>query len=161
MTNKPGPKSKVIPPTPQQTQRVGRSSPSLSIDEFVKRSQEEALSAAIQASQEKVARQRAIHEEFNQWKEALVNMITRGARLVLYRDGRYEFVLPTKLVTMVWQVTMRERIKMAIAEGGSPRDAITKLRDEFERATRDVLDARERAKRKTQAEAEEDNEKEG
>jgi len=115
----------------------------LSVGDFVKRSQASAVAESVQG---KMAQQRKMHEEFRRWKESLVSMITRGARIVQYRDGSYQFLLPSKLVKLVWQVTLKERVRLAVQEGKLPSDAIKSMREELTQAANQIAEAENKLK---------------
>lgn len=75
--------------------------------------------------------------EFKEWKHTLAEILRREARIVwTARDGRviYQFVLPAKLVRLVWGTTIDERIKLEMARQpeGAARRAVEQIRAEVE-----------------------------
>lgn len=61
--------------------------------------------------------------EFREWKQALQTMIRREASLKWQIGGRYSFVLPSRLVKLVWIATLKERIKLELSKGGTEEEA--------------------------------------
>ena len=82
--------------------------------------------------------------EFREWKSELVRMIKEGAALVFGPDGAYQFVLPPRLVKLVWDTTIKERVRMERKQGeGAEVRAIDALRQEVnETVARELKDER-------------------
>lgn len=59
-------------------------------------------------------RQKQAMREFKDWKRTLADMIRRGSSLVWAADGTYQFVLPPRLVKLVWTTTIKERVKLEV-----------------------------------------------
>jgi hypothetical protein len=69
------------------------------------------------------------HKEFKDWKRALCDMITRESSLEINRDGSYAFLLPPRLVKLVWEVMIRERMRV---EKVSAKEAVARTKDELD-----------------------------
>ena len=75
-------------------------------------------------------------KDFTKWKAALREMINKESQCIITEDGQSaSFILPRRLVKLVWEVTIRERIKAEVAEHGeegAAQRAINRLRAELE-----------------------------
>lgn len=50
-------------------------------------------------------------KEHRDWKSILIGWINQKSKIQWYGDGSYQFILPPPLVKMIWQTTLKERIK--------------------------------------------------
>lgn len=71
---------------------------------------------------EKRALQKAKHE-FRTWKKSIARIITAESEMVRNADGSYSFVLPARLTKLVYEVMIREHVKMK----GCTRDEAEKV----------------------------------
>ena len=83
--------------------------------------------------------QKKAKAEFKEWKAELCKIINQQSQLVFNRDASYQFILPSKLVKLVWSTTLQERIKAAKLAGAkdateAKKAAIEKLRQELDQA---------------------------
>jgi len=75
-------------------------------------------------------------KDFKNWKAALRDMINKETQCIISDDGKdATFLLPKRLVRLVWEVTIKERIRAEVAqhgEEGAAARAIARLRQEIE-----------------------------
>jgi hypothetical protein len=105
------------------------------------------------------AREAAIQREFKDWKKTLINMIRSQSRIVRANDGTVTFLLPPRLVKLVWNTTIKERAAYAAAKGSKNpmRDGLEGLRTEITDAvTRIDTATEEQEKQKQQRDADEE-----
>jgi hypothetical protein len=74
--------------------------------------------------------------EFKAWKHTLSEILRREARMAWGVRGEkpyYQFVLPAKLVRLVWATTINERVKMEMRRQpeGAPQRVMEQLRAEI------------------------------
>jgi hypothetical protein len=72
--------------------------------------------------------------ELKEWKKTLIKAIQTQSRLVFDKKGEWSFILPTVIVKLVWNTTIKERIKYEeskSAEGATKR-AVESLKQDFE-----------------------------
>lgn len=71
--------------------------------------------------------------DFRKWKQELIGIIKKGAHVQANPNGTYTYVLPPKLVKLVWGATIKERVAYAssMGEENPTQAALTKLRDEI------------------------------
>lgn len=91
------------------------------------------------------AAQRQAQKEFREWKRELMDMVRREATIswTLTKQGLvYQFVLPPRLVKLVWSTTLKERIKLERMKGpdGAERRAVESIRSEVDGAVAAVQD---------------------
>ena len=100
------------------------------------------------------AAQKKALREFKEWKHQLIDMIKRESSIswsVQDSGVVYQFVLPAKLVKLVWNTTIKERVKMEErrqVEGAVER-AIKGLQGEVNGAVGQIVDLRREAAQRT------------
>jgi len=77
-----------------------------------------------------------VQKQFKAWKRTLIEIIRSQSRIVHNQDGIVTFLLPPKLVKLVWNTTIKERAAYAAQQGSDNpiRDGLTRLRDEVDHA---------------------------
>lgn len=75
-------------------------------------------------------------EQFRKWKKELCRIIQTESEMARNPDGSYSFVLPPKITRLVWEVMLREHVKM---RGCSREEAANVVRRGFLEAA-DKLD---------------------
>lgn len=96
--------------------------------------------------------------DFKDWKKELCNIINNQSRLVFNKDGSYQFILPSRLVKLVWSTTIQERIKAIMAGGGveledAKGQAIARLRDEMDDAYKEFTGEDEQEEKQSEEDA--------
>lgn len=66
--------------------------------------------------------------EHRDWKNVVKGWVDQKSKIQWYQDGSYQFLLPPPLIKLVWQVTLKERIKYIKLKhnGISDKDAAVK-----------------------------------
>lgn len=84
---------------------------------------------------------RIVKKEFKDWKQTLVTMIHDGSRIQINRDGSVSYILPPKIVKLVWITTIKERVNMFEQQGSETpvKDAFDALRGEVAQAIQEEL----------------------
>lgn len=102
--------------------------------------------------------------ELKQWKAELCKIIA-GANLEFNKDGSYQFILPSRLVKLVWATTIKERVKVELVYGVTPEQAksraMAKLIAEVEEAHSEMVsqpkqEAEQEGEKRKQEEQEEE-----
>jgi hypothetical protein len=83
--------------------------------------------------------QKKAKAEFKEWKDELCTIIKRQSKLIFNKNGSYQFILPSRLVKLVWSTTIQERIRAEMVHNklsaeDARKKALTKLREEVEKA---------------------------
>lgn len=91
--------------------------------------------------------QRKALREFKEWKHQLADMIRKKSTIAWSVQGGklvYHFVLPSDLVKLVWNTTIRERVKLEELKGaeGAVERAIDTLRKEVDGAVEQIVEKR-------------------
>lgn len=99
------------------------------------------------------------NDEFKAWKKELCKIVNTESRLVMYKTGTWQFILPSRLVKLVWSTTLQERIKAMLAGDvvsleDAKGKALKSIRDEMDQAYAEFIEAPEAQAAKTRAEAE-------
>jgi hypothetical protein len=105
------------------------------------------------------------NDTFKEWKQELCKAINSESRLIMFKDGTFQFLLPQTITHLVWSTTMRERIKAMMAgDAVSLEDAkgraLKSIRDELDKAYDEFSKAPEEQAERAKAEAKEKAEKE-
>jgi len=96
-------------------------------------------------------RQKQARQEFKDWKKSLMEIVRTGSQLVFRADGSYQFVLPPRLVKLVWSTTIKERVvleRKQRGEEGAEQRAMAAIKEEVAQATAGamaLLDEQEKA----------------
>lgn len=73
-------------------------------------------------------------QDFRQWKVELKRIIEEQSRMELNSDGTVKFILPTKLVQLVWRTTIEQKIAYEMQSCSDVKQAAStamdKLREE-------------------------------
>ncbi len=106
---------------------------------------------------------RKADSEFKEWKKELCKIVNNQSRLIFNRDGTYQFILPSRLVKLVWSTTLQERIKAELAgEAVSLEDAkgraINRLKEEMNQAHKEFTEAPEKQSEEEAKQAEQEEE---
>lgn len=82
--------------------------------------------------------------QFKAWKDKLCQIIRRESKLAFSPDRtQYSFVLPPKVVRLVWQTTIQEKAKLL---GVQEQQALEQVRNEVDEAVEKVRDAERNTK---------------
>jgi len=87
--------------------------------------------------------QKKMMREFREWKAELCTIINRNSQAIINRDGSYQFILPSRLVKLIWATTIKERIKTEqvinkLDDAAARKAALDKLREEVEAAHKEM-----------------------
>ena len=105
--------------------------------------QEQPAPQVAQLSALSPALRKKVQREFKEWKAELQEIIRRGASISLSMRGgslTYQFVLPPRLVKLVWSTTIKERVQMERLrqQEGAELRAVDGIRQEVDAAVRAV-----------------------
>lgn len=89
--------------------------------------------------------QKKMMREFREWKSELCSIINRNSQAVINRDGTYQFILPSRLVKLIWATTIKERIRTEkvinkLDDDEARKAALDKLREEVETAHKEMAE---------------------
>lgn len=71
---------------------------------------EQAAMAKLQKLRDKQLKK--ARREFTHWKKEIVNMINKESGMIENPDGKFSYLLPRRLIKLVWEVMITERLKI-------------------------------------------------